>query len=238
MPSIRVVALALAGATGLALLAPSTAQAVPSAGGAHSFQDHQQARGHRLGGHGAGALRALAAASAAVTRVAEQEQASGLLSAADKASAATFNAAALAALSADSDAVSRATPATSVKDVVRSAKRTVEGVRTVRQVLTASARMSARAGVLTTSAAGVGAAADAAVLTDLAARVGAAQAALTTADAAALAIPAAPTSADLRSARRAAHTALKAAHVALGAAAADLELLRGEHEAATASRTS
>ena len=242
MPSTRVLALALAGATGLALLSPSTALAAPPAAGSHPFQAHLHApRAARLAGHSRGALRAVAAAAASVTRVGAQEQASGWLSAADKTAAAAFNAAALAALARDVTAVSATTDAPAVAGVVRSAKRTAEGVRTVRQVLTASGRLSARATVLTTASVapvGVVTAAGAAAQQDLAAAVDVARTALAAADTAVLAIPAAPTVADLRSARSAAHTALRVAHTALASAAADLEVVRGSWQGATTSRTS
>jgi len=90
MPSPRLLSLALAGATSLALATPAAAFASPTSTGhrpavAHTAKpaQHHGKPADPLAGPRKGALHALAAATAAVQRVAASEQTSTVLGSAD-----------------------------------------------------------------------------------------------------------------------------------------------------------
>jgi len=242
MPSARLLSLALAGATSVALATPAAAFASPAS---HST-DHRPAVAHNvrparhhgkpadpLAGVRKGALHALAASTAAVQRIAASEQASTLLGSADKATLAAFDAAALTALAADVTAAGSATTPQALAALIQAGNRTVQAVKLAGDVNSAAATdtaaitgLGADVAALKAQEASLPAGTDTSSvevpLVDLAAQLTAVQAALSTASTAVLAVPAAPSAADLRTARDATESAMTAAQTSLRSAAADL----------------
>ena len=150
MPSARLLSLALAGATSLALATPAAAFASPTS---HST-GHRPALAHAHAGkpahhHGKpadplagprkGALHALAASTAAVQRVAAAAQASTVLASTDKATLAAFDAAALTALAGDVGAAGSATSPQALAALVQAGNRTVQAVKLAGGVASAAA---------------------------------------------------------------------------------------------------
>jgi len=242
MPSVRLLSLALAGATSLALATPAAAFASPTS---HSTahrptvaQTVKPAHHHgkpadSLAGVRKGALHALAASTAAVQRVAAAEQASTLLGSADKATLAAFDAAALTALAGDVNAAGSATSPQALAALIQAGDRTARAVKLAGTMTGAAATgtaaitgLGADVAVLKAQEASLPAGTDTSSvevpLADLAARLSAAQTALSNATTAVLAVPAAPSAADLRTARDATESAMTVAQTALGSAAADL----------------
>ncbi len=242
MPSARLLSLALAGATSLALATPAAAFASPTS---HST-GHRPALAHAgkpahhhgkpadpLAGPRKGALHALAASTAAVQRVAAAAQASTVLASTDKATLAAFDAAALTTLAGDVGAAGSATSPQALAALVQAGNRTVQAVKLAGGVASAAATGTAAITGLSTDVAALKAQ-EASLpagtdtgsvdtpLADLAAQLSAAQTALSNASTAVPAVPAAPSAADLRTARDATESAMTAAQTALGSAATDL----------------
>ena len=242
MPSPRLLALALAGATSLALATPAAAFASPAS---HSTghratvaQTAKPAHHHgkpadRLAGPRKGALHALAAATAAVQRVAASEQTSTVLGSADKGTLAAFDAGALTALSADVTAAGSATSPQALAALIQAGNRTAQAVKLAGNVTNATdtdtaaiTGLAADVAALKDQEASLPAGTDTSSidtpLADLAAQLSAAQTALSTASTTVLALPAAPSAGDLRTARDATGSALDSAETALTTAATDL----------------
>jgi len=246
MPSARLLSLALAGATSLALATPAAAFASPTSHStghrpavAHGVKParHHGKPADQLAGVRKGALHALAASTAAVQRIAASEQASTTLASTDKATLAAFDAAALTALSADVTAAGSATSPQALAALIQAGNRTVQAVKLAGDVTSAAATdtaaitgLGADAAALKDQEASLPAGTDTSSvevpLVDLAAQLSAAQAALSTASTAVLAVPAAPSAADLRTARDATESEMTAAQTALRSAATDLAAAR------------
>lgn len=243
MSTPRLLALALAGAAGLTLVAPAAAFAAPHArkAPAHAAPHARKAPAHaphhatkdRLAGPLGAAMHVIAADTKGVQRLAAQEQANPLLSATDKAALATFDTAALGALSADAAGVPAATTVAQLNGIKQAAALTTQSVRFVGTVVSAATQQGVDAAQITAAAAtltsqeallptGTDTAALNASLTDLALQVNNAQAALAAAETGAYAVPAAPSRAALTAARQAAGASLDTAETALAAAATDL----------------
>ncbi len=181
-----------------------------------------------------GAGHALAAATARVNRIAAAEVASSVLSADDKAALATAISADLAALTADRQAVAAATSAPAIQAAMLAGVRTVQGaelqlllVSAADQALAAATSLTTEAAALTgqaetLQAAGTDVSSVTTALDDVATQVGTVQAEAPKATVIALAIPAAPTSAQLRTAGYGARQELAATSVALAAASQDV----------------
>lgn len=231
MPTARLISLALAGATGLALVSPAAAFAAPHAHAKPSHAKHDKQVKDKLSGHRKGAVKQLAAMSTLVRRVAAAEQASTLLSPADKAAVATFDAAALTALDADVAGVAAATSQQGLVAVTQAGHRTFRAVQLVAIVTRAVAADTALLTSLGSSAADVRTAeanltgdktAIDTPLADLDGQLAAVQSGLANGSAAALALPASPSKADLAAAR-ADGPSLDALDTSLEQAAADLQ---------------
>ena len=242
MPSARLLSLALAGATSLALATPAAAFASPTSHStahrpavAHNVKParHHGKPADQMVGPRKGALHALAASTAAVQHVAAAEQASTTLASADKATLAAFDAAALTALAGDVNAAGSATSPQALAALIQAGDHTAQAVKLAGNVASAAATATAAITGLTGDAAvlkaqetslpaGTDTSSVDTPLADLAAQLTAVQTALSNASTAALALPAAPSAGDLRTARDATEPALTAANTALMAAAADL----------------